>query len=256
MNVVIIEDEIQTARDLQNSIAALRPDIIIKTVIDSVESGVEWFSENEPPDLIFSDIQLGDGLAFDILRKVDLHCPVVFCTAYDEYGLLAFQNNGIDYLLKPINEQLLEKCLTKIDLLKKSFEGKHYATLLRQMMQEIESQTRHYKSSFLVAYRDKLIPIRIEDIAFFGLLHETTKLFTYDNKEYQVQFALDHLETLVDPRLFYRANRQNLVAYTAIKEVEHFFDRKLLVKLSLPDTEPVMVSKAKATDFLNWMENR
>lgn len=254
MNILIIEDEIQTAKDLQNSVKRLRPASSV-VVADSVESGVEWLSKNVP-DLIFSDIELGDGLAFEIFQKTSVQCPVIFCTAYDEYALLAFQNNGIDYLLKPVDDRQLEKSLAKMAMLSKPFEQQNYALLLHKVIQKIEDEIKTYKSSFLVSWREKLIPIRVEDIALFGLQDETTQLFTFDNKQYQIQYTLDHLQTLVDPKRFYRTNRQNLVNYKAIKEIEYFVDRKLLAKLVLPAIEPLIISKAKASDFVRWVENR
>jgi DNA-binding LytR/AlgR family response regulator len=255
MNIVIIEDEIQAARDLKTSIQVLRPDFSIQTILDSVEAGVEWFTMNASPNLIFSDIQLGDGLAFEIFQKMDIRCPIIFCTAYDEYALQAFQNNGIDYLLKPIREKQLEKSLARVNLLK-PLEAESYKSLLHQVIREIENHNKNYKNSFLVPYREKLIPVQCEEIAFFGLRDESAQLFTLDNKQYVIPYTLDHLETILNPQLFFRANRQNLVAYKAIKEVEHFFDRKLLVKLNMPGIDPLLISKAKASDFLRWMEAR
>ena len=114
MKIVIIEDEVQTAWHLQNSIQLLRPDFKVVAIIDSIEAGLEWFSSNEQPDLIFSDIQLGDGLAFEMLQQLPLTCPVIFCTAYDEHALKAFQTNGVDYLLKPITQEALKKSLDKL----------------------------------------------------------------------------------------------------------------------------------------------
>lgn len=255
MNIIIIEDEIQTAWDLKQSIEKLRPGLIVKAVIDSVESGHEWFAENKQPDLIFSDIQLGDGMAFDIFNKIELTCPVIFCTAYDEYAILAFRNNGIDYLLKPVDEKALEKSLVKIDSLKKPADHEYVPSLINKALMEIEKNIKNYKNSFLVPYRDKLIPVVVENICFFRIQNEQLQLHTKDNKIYFLNYKLDYLETIIDPKLFYRANRQMLVSYSAIKEVEHYYDRKLLVHLITPTSEPVIISKAKASDFLKWMES-
>jgi DNA-binding LytR/AlgR family response regulator len=256
MNIVIIEDEMRTANDLRESIEMARAEFRVKAILDSVEAALEWFSKNEPPDLIFSDIQLGDGLAFDIFRKIDIGCPVIFCTAYDEYAIEAFQNNGIDYLLKPVNEIQLEKSMAKIDLFKNSVTKQYSTALLAQLLRELENKTKNYKTSFLVSYRDKMIPVNIQDIALFSTHNDLTYLHTKDNKQYQLNYSLEHLEKITDPILFYRANRQILLAYNAIKEVAHYFDRKLLIKLTQPNAEPVSISKAKASDFLRWMENR
>ena len=256
MNIIIIEDEVQTAWDLRHSIERLRPDFIVQAVLDSVESGLDWFSDHEQPDLIFSDIQLGDGTAFDIFNKIILTCPVIFCTAYDEYAILAFRNNGIDYLLKPVDEKLLERSLAKMDMLKKPVARDYDSSLVYRVIKEIEQNTKNYKSSFLVSYRDKLIPVVIENISFFSIQNELLQLHTRDNKIYLLNYKMDYLETIVDPKLFYRANRQTLLAYSAIKEVEHYDDRKLLVHLVTKTNEPIIVSKARASDFIKWMESR
>lgn len=254
MNVIIIEDELQSARDLKHSIETLRPYFIIQSILDSVETGLDWFLHHPPPDLIFSDIQLGDGLAFDIFKKIPITCPVVFCTAYDEYAINAFQHNGIDYLLKPINEKQLAKSLDKIDLLKKSAGNIYDTELLHKLLRELETNAKNYKSNFLVSYREKLIPVHIDDVSCFSIHDNTVQLHTRDNKTYSLPYTLDHLESIINPQLFYRANRQWLVAYCAIKEVEHYFDRKLLIKLYQTGLEPLIVSKAKASEFLQWME--
>jgi DNA-binding LytR/AlgR family response regulator len=256
MNIVIIEDEVQTALDLRDSIEMLHTEFKVKAILDTVETALEWFSHNEQPDLIFSDIQLGDGLAFDIFKNVEIRCPVIFCTAYDEYAIEAFRNNGIDYLLKPVDERQLEKSLAKIDLLKKSVSKQYDFELLTQLLRELEGNTKNYKSTFLVSYRDKMIPININEITLFSSHNDITQLHTKDNKQYQLNYSLEHLEKIIDPKLFYRANRQTLLAYSAIKEVEHHFDRKLLIKLVQANAESISVSKAKAPDFLKWIENR
>jgi len=256
MNIIIIEDEVQTAWDLRHTIERLRPDFVVQAVLDSVESGLDWFSGHEQPDLIFSDIQLGDGMAFDIFNKIILTCPVIFCTAYDEYAILAFRNNGIDYLLKPVDEKLLEESLAKMDMLKKPSAGNYDSSLVYRVIKDIEQNTKNYKSSFLVSYRDKLIPVVVENISFFSIQNELLQLHTKDNKMYLLNYKLDYLEMIVDPKLFYRANRQTLLAYSAIKEVEHYEDRKLLVQLVTKTSEPIIVSKARASDFIKWMEGR
>ena len=254
MKIVIIEDEVQTAWDLQNSIQQLQPDCKVVATLDSVEAGLEWFSHNEQPDLIFSDIQLGDGLAFEILQKVELTCPVIFCTAYDEYALRAFQNNGVDYLLKPIKQESLKKSLDKFNLFKNQ-NNNNNRQLLHDLKEEITRNFKSYKSTFLVSFRDKMIPVNINDIIFFKITEEAIELCTKGNDRYQLPYSLDHIESIVDPKLFYRANRQYLIAYHAIKEVENYLERKLLIKVDQVHTEPIIVSKAKSTDLLKWLEN-
>ena len=254
MRIVIIEDEVETAWDLQNSIQKLQPDCSVVATLDSVEAGLEWFSHNDQPDLIFSDIQLGDGLAFEILQQVKLTCPVIFCTAYDEYALRAFQNNGVDYLLKPIKKESLKKSLDKFNLFKNP-RTKNNSSMLQDLMEEITKKFKSYKSTFLVSFRDKMIPVNTDDIIFFKITDDAVELCTKSKDRYRLSWSLDHIESMVDPKSFYRANRQYLIAYHAIKEVESYFDRKLLIKIDQLSSEPIIVGKAKSTDLLKWLEN-
>ncbi len=255
MNILIIEDEVATARDLQASIKVLRPACRIVGIVDSVEAGLEWFELHTMPDLIFSDIQLGDGLVFDIFRQARVRCPVVFCTAYDQYAIEAFRNNGIDYLLKPLEEGLLKQCLDKIDLLLKRAPAEGESPEVSAFLSSMPGTPKSYKSTFLVSYREKLIPVNIHDVLFFRIAGEAVELHTRLNQQFRLPDSLDRIESLVDPSLFYRANRQFLVAFSAIREVELYFERKLLVHLVQATPEPIIISKAKATDFIAWMES-
>lgn len=255
MDILIIEDEIQTARDLKNSIYALQPDFKVVAIIDSVEAGLDWFNNNPQPDLVFSDIQLGDGLAFEIFQQMQVACPIIFYTAYDQYAIQAFQNNGIDYLLKPVKEELLKKSLDKINLFK-SPKNIYDAAFITQLLKEISGNITSYKSNFLVSYREKMIPINIADVLFFRIIDDSVELNTKNNQQYRLSYSLDYIESVVDPKSFYRANRQYLIAYSAIKEVENYFDRKLLIRLVTSHPEPVIVSKAKSSDLLRWLEAR
>jgi len=254
MKIVIIEDEVQAAWDLQNSLQQLQPYCQVLATLDSVEAGLEWFSHNEQPDLIFSDIQLGDGLAFEIFQEIKLACPVIFCTAYDEYALKAFQNNGVDYLLKPIKQESLEKSLDKFNLFKNP-KNNNNALLIQDLIEEITKNLKSYKSTFLVSFRDKMIPVNSNDIIFFKVTDDAVELCTKSNDRYRLPYSLDHVESMVDPSLFYRANRQYLIAYHAIKEVENYFDRKLLIKITQAQAEPIVVSKGKSAGILKWLEN-
>jgi DNA-binding LytR/AlgR family response regulator len=158
-------------------------------------------------------------------------------------------------LLKPVYEKLLECSLAKMDMLKKPAARDYDFSLVYRVIKEIEQNTKNYKSSFLVSFRDKLIPVVIENISFFSIQNELLQLHTRGNKIYLLNYKLDYLETIVDPKLFYRANRQTILAYSAIKEVEHYDDRKLLVHLFIKTNEPIIVSKARASDFIKWMES-
>jgi DNA-binding LytR/AlgR family response regulator len=254
MRILIIEDENRTAQDLQSTLEELDPAIEVQAIRDSVDGAVTWLKANPLPDLIFMDIQLADGLSFEIFQEVAIECPVVFCTAYDEYAVEAFKVNGVDYILKPFDRDSIARALTKVKNLQNFFQRGNLG--LNKLADLLNTLKPAYRSSFLVSHRDKLLPVSVQEIAFFYIEHEVTFLHTFDGKRYVVNHTMDELEKQLDPKHFYRANRQFLMNYSNVVEVEHYFARKLLIKTKAPTKEPVIVSKAKATDFLTWMETR
>src|SRR3989337_1888651 len=233
MNIIIIEDEVQSAWDIQHCIKELRPDFAVNAILDSVETSVEWLLTHEHPDLIISDIRLGDGLSFEIFKRIALECPVSFGTAYDEYAIQAFRSNGIAYVLKPVSESALEESLRKIESLARTFSRSVDTALIDSLRLAIEAKSK-YRSTLLVSYRNEMIPVRVEDIAFFAIEEDSTILRTVHGKKYRISETLEHLESSVDPKNFFRANRQYLVAHQAVIKIEHFNARKLLLELSLP----------------------
>jgi len=251
MNIVIIEDERVVADDLEFSINQLINGPVSIVQLHSVKEAVVYLKNNPSPDLIFSDIQLGDGLSFEIFIAVNVSAPVIFCTAYDEYALDAFKANGIDYILKPFTTQTLERALQRYEELKKLFsadQGPQYNALL-EMLADRGTQK---SSSVLVYHQDKIIPIKLEDIALFYLANEVTNLLTFSGKTFYPNKNLDELEKL-SGNYFFRANRQFLVSRKAIIDVSSFFSRKLSLNLNIAFGERVVVSKGKASQFLNWL---
>lgn len=254
MTILLLEDEQKTALDLQATIRELLPDARFLPVLDTVDAAVRFFQTQAVPDLAFFDIQLADGLSFDVFREAEVSCPVVFCTAFDEYALQAFQTNGVDYILKPFDREAVRRALDKVQRLENFFQQRppdpaRLGGLLDTMRPPVGP-----KNTFLVSQRDRLIPIGVADVAFFHIEHEVTFLYTFDGRRFVVNHTLEELEGMLDPQQFYRANRQYLLQARAIVEVQQYFARKLLVKLSVPVKEQVVVSKAKATEFLRWME--
>ncbi|PST84154.1 DNA-binding response regulator [Pedobacter yulinensis] len=250
MKVLIIEDEIQTAWDLKQILLGLHPGMEVLAVVDSVEAGKDWFFKHQPPDLIFSDIQLGDGLSFEIFQELNISIPVIFCTAYDDYLLQAFKTNGIDYILKPLKEAEVAASLKKHRNLQHALV-QTAGTSLRELSSKFLQQP--YKRTFLVSYREKLFPVDTDSIYLFKLAGGLTELCTAEGKKYNVSCTLDHLESVLDPDKFYRANRQVILSRSGIAEIEHYFERKLLVFVKAVK-EPIVVSKAKSSQFLNWLE--
>lgn len=254
MRILILEDEQKTAQDLKATIGEIVPDANFVALLDSVEGAVQWFANNPAPDLAFFDIQLGDGLSFDIFKECEVSCPVIFCTAFDEYALQAFQANGIDYILKPFDRESVNRALEKVKNLENFFQQREGRQ--ERIANLLESVQPNLKTTFMVAQRDKLIPIAVKDIAYFYIEHEIAFLYTFDNRRFIIDHTLEELEGIVDPKQFYRANRQFLINGKSVLEVEQYFARKLLLKLNTPTKEQVLVSKAKATSFLRWMEQR
>jgi two-component system, LytTR family, response regulator LytT len=253
MKIVIIEDEKLLAKDLARTITANEPNAEIISIIQSVADGIDFFQLNKNIDLIFSDIQLGDGLSFDIFEKVNNTIPIIFCTAFNQYALDAFNNVGIDYVLKPFSNTTIKKALEKYNIIKQKFTTNiDYTTLLLNLKSQL---TTTKIPAVLIHQGDKIIPIDGEQIALFFIENTAVYAFTFDKKKHLVAKTLDILETVYYP-YFFRTNRQFLINRKAIKEASQFFNRKLLVILSLPFTEQITVGKEKTTAFLDWLSNQ
>ena len=252
MRVAIIEDEIRTARALER-ILMRDHDCEVVQIISSIEEGIKFFGASPKLDLLFSDIEISDGTAFDLFKEVEIDCPIIFCTAYNQYALEAFKTNGIDYIVKPFSEENISDAIAKYKKLvtprpTQADETKQLLEVLKNTLQQPK------KSTILVSFRDKTFPVDVQNVAYFFVRDEITYLFT-SGQEYMTSRSLDDLEGLYGGRQFYRANRQYIINRDFIKEVEQFFARKLAVKLTVPVKEGIIVSKAKATSFMSWLES-
>lgn len=252
MNIIIIEDETITAEDLQYSILQVQPKANIVKVLSSVKEAVHYFKTNSMPDLIFSDIQLGDGLSFEIFQRVEVNVPIIFCTAYDEYALKAFDTNGIHYILKPFDEAKIEEALEKFKSFKSifSFENASILEVIKTLQQKPQEQV----GSILVYQQDKVIPIKLNEIALFFIRNEVTHLFTFKQKTFYINKSLDEVQQICGPD-FYRVNRQFILHRNAIKEISKTMARRVSIDLNVPFPEGITVSKEKMTDFLDWLKN-
>jgi two-component system, LytTR family, response regulator LytT len=252
INIAIIEDEPATARSLKNLLQEADPEIEIIAVLAGVATSIEWLqNNNQKCDLFFMDIRLNDGLSFEIFEKITPDAPVIFVTAYNEYALKAFKKNGIDYILKPFDEEEVLQSLEKFKKLKQSSKPAPDADL-QSILQEIKMQSA-YKKSFLVHYRDKLIPLSAANIQWFQSVNETVHTVTTDNKFYVVDGTLEKLQQELDPSQFFRANRQFIINRAAINEVDFFFNGRLLVKVNPASKENILISKARVPEFKLWM---
>ncbi|MDR1633237.1 MAG: LytTR family DNA-binding domain-containing protein [Dysgonamonadaceae bacterium] len=250
MNVIIIEDEIVAAQALQMLIGDVSPDMQILAVLQSIDESVEWFQTCPPPDLVFMDIHLADGSAFMIFEKIQISCPVIFTTAYDEYALKAFGVNSIDYLLKPINKKDLAKAIDKYRNF--SFQPAYNTDLINKLLSSIKQNTVVYKSYFLVPEKDKLTPLSVHDIAYIFIDAKMVKTVTFSGRTYYMDMVLDDLMRQLDPKLFFRANRQYIIAHKAVKDMSLWFGSKLSVNLKIDTPERILVSKVRVGEFKKW----
>ena len=256
MNVLIIEDEAPAFRRLQKVLEEIDPDITIVEVLDSVEEGVTWLQNNEHPDLFFMDIQLSDGLSFEILDKVQISRPIIFTTAFDEYLLKAFKVNSIDYLLKPIKKEELMGSLEKYHSLQANFSRVGPDLNLMELVQDLKPEAKKYRSRFLVKLGDKLIAVEAADVAYFYTHLGVVHLVTASGKNYLMDYNLDELQGQLDPEKFYRANRQFIVHFQSISVVHKYHNGKLLLDLTPKTDDQVIVSAEKASPFKHWMGDK
>jgi len=251
MNVIIIEDEKPSARRLQRLLKSF--DIEAETMLHSVEEAIIWFQNNEHPDLIFLDIQLSDGLSFEIFDAIDITSAIIFTTAYDEYALQAFKLNSIDYLLKPIDDEALEVAVSKF---KRRLPEKQTVTLdfneIKKLL--INPIEREYKKRFSIKVGQHLKLVNIEDIECFYSKNKGTYLFTKKGRNYLLDTTLDGLEKELAPEQFFRINRKFYVNIQAIKEMVSYTNSRLQIKLNTYNEEEVIVARERVKDFKNWLE--
>ena len=252
MKVVIIEDEGIATRRLKKIIHEIDSHIIIIGEIESVEDGKAWFRTNSHLgiDLIFSDIQLSDGLSFEIFEESQLELPVIFTTAYDEYALRAFKLNGIDYLLKPIQKSDLEKAIRKLEQTKKLYSHNHFADI--QLLINQFSQQAIKKTGFISFQKDKIIPLESENIACFYI--ENLIVYAVNEKQkYVLEETMEDIEKRLPVSQFFRANRQFIIQRKYVTEAEVYFNNRLLVHITVKTPEPVIISRGKSAAFKNWL---
>jgi DNA-binding LytR/AlgR family response regulator len=249
MKVIIIEDERPAAEKLLKAIQKADPTIEVAAVLNSVKTSVEWLQQNPLPELLFIDIDLGDGLSFKIFDKINITSPVIFCTAYDEYWQEAFEHNSIDYLLKPVNQDKLEIALNKYDKLKQ-----HFAASFQQLQQwHRHPADSGYKRRFLVKRGTDYISIKTEDIAYFYAAHKLVCMVDSRNQKFILDQSLAEIEKQVDPAQFYRVNRKYFVQQNAIKKIKSYPKSKLQLELEPPINEDIIISQENVAAFKEWM---
>lgn len=250
MNVLIIEDETAASENLIVMLQEIDPEVKVLAVLESVQQSVRWLAGNPAPDLIFMDIHLSDGSAFTLFQETEVTVPIVFTTAYDQYALEAFKVNSIDYLLKPIKTQELERALDKF---KKWSHSDVIDYLQRMMKMRPAQQSSTYTTSLLVPVKDKLVPISMDDVACIYSTDRKTQIYLKSGKMMLYNRSLDSIIGGLDPSRFFRANKQFIVARDCVKEIVVWFDSRLLVSMPIELPEPLFVSKNKAAEFKNWI---
>lgn len=253
MNVLIIEDEKPAADRLGKLILAHNAEIRILAKLDSVKSAVRWFSDaSAQPDLIFMDIQLADGLSFEIFEYINIKSPVVFTTAYDEYALKAFKVNSIDYILKPVDSEELEAAFLKLERLQGPSEGSH---ALEQINQAMAMLTNKYKNRFVVKIGEHLKSIAVDDILYFFSRDKATYCCVGEGKNYLLDYSLEQVEGMMDPAVFYRINRKYLIALRAVQDIISYSSSRLKLVLKYGADDDAIVSRERVSDFKSWLDS-
>ncbi len=250
MKVLIIEDEALSAKRLESMILKYDNEIEILAKLESIEDSIEWFANNPEPDLIFLDIHLDDGLSFTIFENCKISAPIIFTTAFDEYAIKAFKLNSIDYLLKPIVQDELNKAFDKF---KSITEPKNLD--FQSLVQMLSGEKKHYKERFSVAVGQSIKTYHIDDIAYFISETGFTLFITNDKHKYPIDMSLDELSEVLDPKYFFRVNRQFLVKLKAIKNINIFPKSRLKLDLIPPCEKEVYVSIDKVTKFKSWLDS-
>ncbi len=249
MKILLIEDENPAAKRLISLIKEIEPRAEILDVLDSVESAVKWFKLHQEPDLVFMDIHLADGNSFLIFEQTEVKCPVIFATAYDEYAIRAFKVNSIDYLLKPIEKSDLLNAFEKFKNLSKA----DFSLDVKSLLASLKNDKKEFKQRFLVRVSDRLVPVHVNEVCYFFAEDKMVFIQTETHK-YAIDFTLDQLEELIDPKLFFRLNRKFLGQLKSVSKIFNHLNGKLKIILKPDYPEEIYVSRERAGDFKDWLE--
>ena len=250
IKVVIIEDEQPAAKRLERMLSDISSDFEVIQCCDSIESSIKLFKTGLIPDLVMLDVQLGDGLSFEIFRQVEISCPVIFTTAYDEYAIKAFELNSIDYLLKPVRKENLERSIEKFNKLRQQTIQTDWTTLATLL----DQGKRDYKQRFLVYAGEHLQSIQTADMAYFYSIEKSTFLKTRSGKSYPLDLSLDKLEGMLSPIEFFRINRQCIISFVSIAKISVLSKSRIKLTLEPISTDEILISKSRTHDFRAWLD--
>jgi DNA-binding LytR/AlgR family response regulator len=254
MNVLIIEDEPFAQQELMRLLRICDPGISVSACLDSVEESIRWLQSNPWPELIFMDIQLSDGLSFEIFNEIEVHAPVIFTTAFDEYAIRAFKVNSIDYLLKPIDEKELGASIGKFRKLREHFAAKDSFFSPAQLQEVLQLYKPAYKSRLLTRTGSQINHIAVDEIAYLYSEDKVTFVMTAAGKRQMLSYTLDQLERMLDPAHFYRLNRKYIARISAIGSVHKYFNSRLKIILKPAVDDEIVISRARVPEFLEWLE--
>jgi len=253
MKILIIEDEPFARAELIRLLNGTGREFTVLEQIDTVADSVEWLQSHPQPELIFLDIQLADGLSFEIFRQVEIHSPIIFTTAFNEYAIKAFQLNSIDYLLKPVNSEALEKALQKLDHFRNMF-GQQKSWLDQQQMENLlKMMNRQYKERILLKTGDQIKSVDMEEVAYFYAEDDVVFAMQRNKSRAIVDYTLNQLESQLDPKYYHRITRSCIARITSIKKVSKYFNSRLLVELDPPMEDKVLVSRVNVPEVMKWM---
>lgn len=248
MRIIILEDEPRAANHLERMLTKVAPNMVVVARLESVRDGVKYLQNYQEPDLIFSDIQLADGLSFEIYNQVTVRCPIIFTTAYDQYAIEAFRTNGIDYLLKPIEEERLLKAIEKANHFSPGF------VLEKLLAMNKPALEKTFKSRFMVKVGDKIKSIPIEEILVFFSQEKATFIHTNEKRTYCIDYALDQLEPMLDPEIYFRINRKYIVSIDACTNILAWTNSRLRLKIEGIDDPDIIVARERVVEFKMWLD--
>ena len=248
MRVLIIEDETAAARNLQSMLEHIEPEIEVVGITESIVDTIDWFAENETPDIVFMDIHIADGESFRIFDSIDIASPIIFTTAYDQYALEAFKVNSIDYLLKPLKEEELQRALDKWRRITNQ-ERVEYHKRIDTMVAE----QRKGNEMFLIHVKDKIVPLQASDVAYFYTANERVTAHLLNGGSYPIDKTLEALQSVLSEYDFFRANRQFIIARKAVKDISIWFGSRLSLNLTVDIPERIVISKARVPEFKRWL---
>ncbi len=244
MKVLIIEDELPAFKRLKKLILEISASIEVVAHLDGIQAAKNWFAINELPDIVFLDIHIADGTAFDLQKEIKIDCPIIYTTAFDQYAMDAFKTSGIDYLLKPIKKEDLQHAFLKLQLFK---------TIFHHTDTSDASTAKEYKKRFVIRFGEHIKTLNIEDIAYFYSENKATFARSFEGRNFPVDNNLDALAQMIDPHLFFRINRQYLISLASIAEMRTYSKARVIISLQPDCKEQPVVSSERAALFKQWL---